>query len=104
MLFQEVLNGRLSHSILVGNLGHQEQFTVKMDSKGRICIPAEIREQIGDTATIKKTQEGYLIISGKHQDVNEELLKIVNSEHRRTGKPENWSPEKMKSIWDKSEQ
>lgn len=70
-----------------------------MDSKGRICIPVEIREEIGDTATIKKTQEGYLIISAKHQDVNEELLKIVNSEYRRTGKPENWSPEEMKSIW-----
>jgi bifunctional DNA-binding transcriptional regulator/antitoxin component of YhaV-PrlF toxin-antitoxin module len=32
-----------------------EQTIVKVDSKGRICIPAEIREEIGDIATIKKT-------------------------------------------------
>ena len=76
---------------------------VKVDSKGRICIPAEIREEIGDTATIKKTPEGYLLIPGKRQDAVEELSKIINSKHRRTGKPENWSPEKMKSIWSKSQ-
>ena len=74
---------------------------VKVDSKGRICIPAEIREEIGDTATIKKTPEGYLLIPSKRQDPVEELRKIINSKHRRTGKPENWSPEKMKSIWSK---
>ncbi len=77
---------------------------VKVDSKGRICIPAEIREEIGDTATIKKTSEGYLIIPGKRQDAHEKLLKIINSKHQRTGKPENWSPEKMKSIWNKTEE
>ena len=77
--------------------------TVKVDSKGRICIPAEIREEIGDTATLKKTPEGYLIIPGKRQDPVEELRKIITSKHRRTGKPENWSPEKMKTIWSKTE-
>jgi AbrB family looped-hinge helix DNA binding protein len=80
-----------------------EQVTVKVDSKGRICIPAEIREEIGDTATLKKTPEGYLIIPGKRQDPVEELRKIITSKHRRTGKPENWSPEKMKTIWSKTE-
>jgi len=79
------------------------QVTVKVDSKGRICIPAEIREEIGDTATLKKTPEGYLIIPGKRQDPVEELRKIITSKHRRTGKPENWSPEKMKTIWSKTE-
>jgi bifunctional DNA-binding transcriptional regulator/antitoxin component of YhaV-PrlF toxin-antitoxin module len=87
----------------VGNVEEQEQFTVKMDSKGRICIPAEIREEIGDTATLKKTPKGYLIVPGKREDFLEEFRKVITSKHRRTGKPENWSPEKMKSIWSKTE-
>ena len=94
---------RLSHSVLVGNVEGQEEFTVKMDSKGRICIPAEIREEIGDIATLKKTPKGYLIVSGKREDFLEEFRKAITSKHRRTGKPENWSPEKMKSIWSKKE-
>ncbi|MCW3999818.1 MAG: hypothetical protein NWE93_06230 [Candidatus Bathyarchaeota archaeon] len=80
-----------------------EQVTIKVDSKGRICIPAEIRGEIGDTATIKRVPEGFLIIPGKKEDAVEKLRKIINSKHERTGKPENWSPEKMKSIWGKSE-
>jgi AbrB family looped-hinge helix DNA binding protein len=76
---------------------------VKIDSKGRICIPAEMREQIGNFVTLKRTPEGILLLPGKHQDAVEELRKIINSKHRRTGKPENWSPEKMKSIWSKTE-
>jgi DNA-binding transcriptional regulator/RsmH inhibitor MraZ len=35
-------------------MGKMEQVNVKVDSKGRICIPPEIREEIGDTVTIKK--------------------------------------------------
>ncbi len=45
-----------------------EQINVKVDSKGRICIPAEIREEIGDTATIKRTPEGFLLLPGKKED------------------------------------
>jgi bifunctional DNA-binding transcriptional regulator/antitoxin component of YhaV-PrlF toxin-antitoxin module len=82
-------------------VGIMEQVNLKVDSKGRICIPAEIREQIGGTATLKKTSDGYLLLPGKQKDAIEELHKIITSKHRRTGKPENWSPEKMKSIWSK---
>jgi bifunctional DNA-binding transcriptional regulator/antitoxin component of YhaV-PrlF toxin-antitoxin module len=79
------------------------EIIVKIDSKGRICIPAEIREQIGNFITLKRTPEGFLMLPGKRQDAVEELRKIINSKHRRTGKPENWSAEKMKSIWSKTE-
>jgi bifunctional DNA-binding transcriptional regulator/antitoxin component of YhaV-PrlF toxin-antitoxin module len=77
----------------------QEQFTVKMDSKGRICIPAEIREEIGDTATIKKTTKGYLIVPGKREDFREEFIKLITSEPKRKGKPKLATPEEMKSMW-----
>jgi bifunctional DNA-binding transcriptional regulator/antitoxin component of YhaV-PrlF toxin-antitoxin module len=80
-----------------------DQVTVKVDSKGRICIPAEIREEIGETITLKRTPEGFLMLPGTHQSAVEELRKIINSKHKRTGKPENWSSEKMKSIWGKTE-
>ena len=79
--------------------GILEQINLKIDSKGRLCIPAEIREEIGDTATLKKTPEGYLIIPGKREDFLEEFRKVITSEPRRTGKPKLASPEEMKSIW-----
>jgi bifunctional DNA-binding transcriptional regulator/antitoxin component of YhaV-PrlF toxin-antitoxin module len=77
----------------------QEQFTVKMDSKGRICIPAEIREEIGETATLKKTPKGYLLVPGKHEDFREEFIKLITSEPKRKGKPKLATPEEMKSMW-----
>jgi bifunctional DNA-binding transcriptional regulator/antitoxin component of YhaV-PrlF toxin-antitoxin module len=79
--------------------GIVEQINLKIDSKGRLCIPAEIREEIGDTATLKKTSEGYLIIPGKREDFLEEFRKVITSKPRRTGKPKLVSPEEMKSIW-----
>jgi DNA-binding transcriptional regulator/RsmH inhibitor MraZ len=80
-----------------------EQINVKLDAKGRICIPAEFRAEIGDTATIKRVPEGFLLIPGKKEDATEKLRRIINSKHERTGKPEHWSPEKMESIWGKSQ-
>jgi len=79
-------------------VGKMEQI-VKVDSKGRICIPAEIRAEIGDTALIKKTPRGYLLLPGKQKDFLEEFKKLITSEPHRTGKPECWPPEKMKAIW-----
>jgi AbrB family looped-hinge helix DNA binding protein len=81
----------------------EEQVNVKIDSKGRLYIPAEIREEIGDTVTLKKTPEGYLIVPGKREDFLSEFKKVIISKHRRTGKPECWSTEKTKSIWSKTE-
>jgi DNA-binding transcriptional regulator/RsmH inhibitor MraZ len=82
--------------MLVGAL---EQVQLKIDSKGRLCISPQLRQQLGDTVILKKTPEGYLIIPGKQTNFLDEFKKIIVSEPKRTGKPENWSPEKMKEIW-----
>ena len=43
----------------------------KIDSKSRICIPAEIREQIGNSVTLKRPPKGFLLLPGKHLDAVE---------------------------------
>lgn len=76
-----------------------EHVQLKIDSKGRLCIPPEIREQIGDIAILKRTNEGFLIMPGQARNFIDEFRKVIASEPPRTGKPENWPPSKMKAIW-----
>lgn len=78
------------------------EIQLKIDSKGRLYIPAEVREQIGDTVIIKKTSEGFLLVPGRPKNFLEEFRKTIVSEPPRTGKPENWPPSKMKTIWSKT--
>jgi DNA-binding transcriptional regulator/RsmH inhibitor MraZ len=82
--------------------GKMEETQLKIDSKGRLYIPPEIREQIGSIALLKKTPEGFLIVPGQPRDFFEEFSKVITSEPPRTGKPENWSPSKMKAMWSTS--
>ncbi len=79
-------------------LGKVKKITIKKDSEGRFYLPAKIRKELGDTLTLKKTPEGYLLTS-KQYVANEELRKVITSKHRRTGKPRLATPEEMKSIW-----
>ena len=82
-------------------MGNPKEITVKIDSKGRMYLPPAIRRQLGKHPTLKKTPEGYLLISSKQEDFLEEFRKLITSKpHCRTGKPTNPSPEEMKSIWE----
>ncbi|MCJ7610447.1 hypothetical protein MUP00_12425 [Candidatus Bathyarchaeota archaeon] len=76
-----------------------EQVHLRIDSKGRLCIPPEMREQIGDSAILKKTPEGFLLIPGQPTSFLDEFRRVIASEPPRTGTPENWTPSRMKSIW-----
>jgi DNA-binding transcriptional regulator/RsmH inhibitor MraZ len=76
---------------------------VNIDDEGRLQLPSEIRKELGNNLTLKKTQEGY-ILSSKGYVTNEALRKIINSKHRRTGKPQFATPKEMKSIWKTAEE
>ena len=80
---------------MVGNL---DQVQLKIDSKGRLYIPPEIREQIGDTVILKKTSRGFLIVPGQSENFMDQFRRVITSEPHRTGKPENWPPSKMKAC------
>ena len=72
---------------------------LNVDSKGRISLPPEFREELGDTVVATKTPEGLLLKPGRKADFFEEFKRAITSEPKRTGKPENWPPKKMKAIW-----
>jgi bifunctional DNA-binding transcriptional regulator/antitoxin component of YhaV-PrlF toxin-antitoxin module len=81
----------------------------KVDSKGRIILPREIHEMLGDVVELERAgKEKVLLSKTKRVRIekgtgrakgNEDLMKLLDKEPRRTGKPENPSPNEMKSIW-----
>ncbi len=77
----------------------EERVTLKIDAKGRICIPAEFREEIGEAAIMKKTPQGFLIVPGKQENFIEVFNKTILSEPKRKGKPKLATPEEMKTAW-----
>jgi len=70
-----------------------------IDAKGRILIPPEFREGLGDHIVIRKTEAGVILVPGRKEERVAEFLKVLESEPRRTGKPTNPGPERIKSVW-----
>jgi DNA-binding transcriptional regulator/RsmH inhibitor MraZ len=70
-----------------------------LDAKGRVVIPPEMREVLGDHVMIKRTEAGVLLVPGKKEDPVADFLKMIETEPRRTGKPTYPDPAEMKSIW-----
>ena len=79
----------------MGNL----KYRLKVDSKGRILLPREIRDELGDIVVLEKTDDGFILKRGELIDFLKEFKRIITSDPPRTGKPENWPPSKMKKIW-----
>ncbi|MBI2648155.1 MAG: MraZ N-terminal domain containing protein [Thaumarchaeota archaeon] len=75
------------------------QKSTSVDSKGRVTIPQEFREDLGDFVMVKKMKKGLLLLPGERRDFVGEFLKVMESEPKRTGRPANYPPGKMKSIW-----
>lgn len=78
---------------------------VVVDSKNRIVLPRDVRERLkvgrGSTVRFVEVDDGFKIVKvdDKAGDVVERLNRVLLEEPRRTGKPENWGPRRMKSIW-----
>ena len=72
---------------------------VRVDDKGRVRIPREFMEDIGESVVVKKTREGLLILPGEEQDFLGEFTKLIKSEPKRIGKPRNPPPARMKHVW-----
>lgn len=73
-------------------------FRLKVDSKGRIHLPREVSEEVGDVVILEKTDQGFVLKPGELADFLKEIKEVITSEPSRTGKPENWLPSRMKTI------
>ncbi|MFI5420258.1 MAG: AbrB/MazE/SpoVT family DNA-binding domain-containing protein [Nitrososphaerales archaeon] len=80
----------------------------KVDSKGRVSLPREIREMLGEIVEVRPIGKRKVLLSpatkgtktGARKVVRQEnFLKLLDKEPKRTGKPENPTPEQMKAIW-----
>ena len=72
---------------------------VRVDSKGRVSLPQELRDELGEAVIITRTSEGILIQPAEKKDFLARFREIITSEPIRSGTPENWVPKKMKAIW-----
>ena len=61
---------------------------LKVDSKGRIRLPSEIREEMGDIVVATRTPKGILIRPSMRNDFIEEFKRVITTEPGRTGEPE----------------
>ena len=75
----------------------------RVDSKGRVSLPREMHEIVGDVVEIKPVGKQSILIerarNPKRRKEVASLAKLLDKEPRRTGKPQNPSPDEMKSIW-----
>lgn len=78
---------------------------VRVDSKGRVRLPQEMRETLGDIVELKHLGKEKILMSQakksklKEKNAANNLAELFDTKPRRTGKPQNPSPEEIKSIW-----
>ncbi|MCD6443911.1 AbrB/MazE/SpoVT family DNA-binding domain-containing protein [Candidatus Bathyarchaeota archaeon] len=75
------------------------RFRLKVDSKGHIRLPREVREEVGDIVILEKTENGFVLRPGELVDFLKEFREVIASVPLRTGEPENCPPSRMKTIW-----
>ena len=77
--------------------------SAKVDSKGRILLPPDLRSELdlepGDSVSLKRTRVGLIVTPARKRDYLSKFRELIETPPKRTGKPENWKPSKMKKIW-----
>lgn len=79
--------------------------TAKVDHKGRVSLPREIHEILGDEVELRPLGKTRVLLTRadkgtkKMNKRSNDLVRLLDKQPKRTGRPENPSPEKMKSIW-----
>ena len=86
----------LLYSHLV-SVGYGRGRFARCEGKGRHT--ARIARGPRDHIIIRKTEDGVLLVPGEKEDFVAEFMKTVEAGPRRTGRPTNPAPAKMKSIW-----
>jgi bifunctional DNA-binding transcriptional regulator/antitoxin component of YhaV-PrlF toxin-antitoxin module len=77
----------------------------KVDSKGRVSLPREIQDIVGNMVEITPVGKDSAIIQrakrpgGGKKNKMREFAKLLDKDPRRTGNPQNPSTDEMKSIW-----
>lgn len=56
----------------------------------------------GDVLILKKSSRGLVLAPGKRRNFFEKFREVIGSDPERIGRPENWSPSKIKKIWKKA--
>jgi len=77
--------------------------SAKVDSKGRILLPPDLRNELdiepGDSVSLTRTRAGLILTPTRKSDYFAKLKQMLETPPKRTGKPENPSPAEMKRIW-----
>jgi len=81
------------------NISGNVRYKLKVDSKGRILLPREVREELGDVVILERAEGGFVLRRGSSRDFLEEFKRVMTAEPPRTGEPENWPPSRMKRVW-----
>ncbi len=75
----------------------------KLDSKGRILLPPELRNELdlepGDSVSPKRTRGVLIVTPSKKADSVSRFRELIETPLSRLGRPQNWKPSKMKSVW-----
>jgi bifunctional DNA-binding transcriptional regulator/antitoxin component of YhaV-PrlF toxin-antitoxin module len=74
-----------------------------VDSERRLTLPSKVMEKLGgkegDEVIFEEGEDGAFSMKlGRKKDSDERFKKLIPREPKRTIKPKNWSPARMKGI------
>ncbi len=91
-----------SHFCKVG-LDDFQYFEFKGGFEGQNSTPSRPEERVrpepGDSVSVKRTRGGLIVMPSKKADYVSRFRELIETPPSRLGRPQNWKPSKMKSVW-----